>query len=336
MQINEAITQYLPCIPVSGIKHFIIETPVTGLQSFKQSDKSKVDVLHFQTFCRAFCSSLGLVYFNPLFTFSFSPPLSSKMAAEWKRVRSDLEKSIELKRFVEHVTFAIREQLDSSYAGGESLAKLIEEKIQETLSGEEVVYTALQDKVAHEVESHFLDSKTPKKDAILHTAAVMLAENPSLRSMLTVFINTPLHIPLRKALWSIILKDQVSKEQFLMINEGMERNKSLLDPELLSRCTSILEGKRLAEFSKHKQLSFEYCAILSFWKDKSKAELTTATCLLCLPFLNLYKDELRQSSKEVNWPIVSVVAEMFTSYMRILPLNMRNVRQNSQVSGNHN
>ena len=257
------------------------------------------------------------------------------MASKWKEVRCDLEKSVELKRFVEHIALAIREQLDSSNATGGSLTTLIEEKIQETLAGGELVYTALQDKVAHEVKSHFLDGKTSKKDAILYTAADMLVENPSLRSMLTVFINTPLHVPLRKALWSIILKDQVSREQFLMINKGMERNKSLFEPELLSRCTSILEGKCLAEFSKHKQLSYEYCAILSFWKDKSKAELTTATCLLCLPFLNLYKDELRQSSKEVNWPIVAAVAEMFTSYMRILPLNMRNVRQSSQVSGKH-
>lgn len=252
----------------------------------------------------------------------------SASKTEWEKVKNNLEESLEFKRFCEKISYIVREDLDST--GNESLATLVEERIRQALSLNEVVYTSLQEKVTHSIDLHFSSAKKDKKDVVLRALAGMLLENPSLGKMLTVFINTSLPLPLRKALWGVILRDQVSRDHFLIAYEGEDR-RMLLDPELLARCTSILEGKPMAEFSRYKQLAFEYCAILNFWKDKSKAELTTTNCLLCLPFLYLFKDELRSSSKEVNWEVVAIAAEMFTSYMRILPLNMRNIRQNSQV-----
>lgn len=249
------------------------------------------------------------------------------------KVRNDLCQSHEWKKLCEHATLAVRESLEtksdhlSSTKDADTMTAFIEQTILEALSGEEV-YTTMHHKVADTLDLHFSERDST---SLLQASVSMLRKNPLLRSQLRVaFLNTPLPIPLRQALWGGLLQDHSIKDDFLLLYEGTPRKNSRLESQLLARCTSILEGKCLSEFKKYKRMSFELCAVLSFWKQKIKEELTTANCLLCIPFLYLFKEELC-STKDFNWPVLATVAEMFVSYMKILPLNMRDVHHNPQV-----
>ena len=247
------------------------------------------------------------------------------------KVRVDLGLSEEWKQVRQDISVSVRKTLErqrQSQLSPEEYNSLVKKATRQTRKSE--AYQKLQTRVASVIEVHYPKGSRKTKADVLETSSYLLKTRPHLTSQLKVFINRPFPQKLRQSAWNAFLQNELIKKEFMLMYEGKEpqdfRNK---DPELAKTCDRLLHSRRFPELNKFPNMSFECYAVLRFWKTKVKRELVNPDFLICLPFLYLYKEEL--SSKTINWSIVGTVAEMYVSFMEIMPLNMRSILHEPEV-----
>ena len=253
-----------------------------------------------------------------------------------EKVKNDIGLSKEWKEFHQRLT----DEFDDSTKHKKNLtteqrALLVKRVVESVKESEQ--YKQLEERVPSVVQLHFysnpktkkLKAKTPIMD---RASATIVQRWPRLKSHLKQFINVPLPTNLRKAAWSAFLQDKTIRKYFLTEHEGM-RGDDLLnkDPKLTEKCKKYLQREVFIELKKTNAALHTMCAVLKFWQKKSGSEVTDPEILLSIPFTYCYRDELGSSSKTLNTSSVSIVAEMFCSFMQMIPLSMKSALHEPKV-----
>lgn len=252
-----------------------------------------------------------------------------------EKVRSEVGLTDEWKELQYCISTDVRKALERKESiGHDVLVKNITASLKS-----KVVYHNLQVKVAGVVEGQLPKGNKRNQDQALEAAILLLQRRPTLKSHLKVFINVPFPLPLRKMAWGVFLQsnEPIKKECMSLLQDDgkTKREFEVEDQELFKACTRILQSDKLTEFKKKSNLVLEFYFVLNFWKVKTKNDMTMCDFLICLPFLHLFKDELMTSTssdnKTTNWPVVATVAEMYFTFMHMMPLSMRSVLYEKQV-----
>ena len=254
------------------------------------------------------------------------------------KARAELALSREWKQFYQHLNELAEESLKSKLDQSSKQRVAVVKKLAKSVKDSDQ-YKQLQMKVPEVVQHHFSSSKSKKtkskNETLDYASAGILVKWPQLRSQLKQFLLIPLPPQLRKVTWNAFLNDEVVRNEFLVTHQDIQPNKLLKnDPKLTERCRKVLQIGVFSELKKKENVLHAMCAVLKFWGKRSKEEITDSKIYLCIPFVYCYRDDLASLSETVNWSTLSKVAEMYISFIEMIPLSMKSVLHEPEVRKN--
>ena len=178
----------------------------------------------------------------------------------------------------------------------------------------------LRGRAGHDI---FGQSQAPSSTCPLAEALSRLLQGaPHLKHSLKIALNHPLPSQLRLSAWRVLLQYPAVQKDFLATGKKMEPRNSA-ERETLQRCQTILNSN-MAVFRDIADSTalLAMKAVMLYWKQRTSGDLLDSEFLLCLPFVYVWKEELKRcvgDDKGEVWTVFSEIAGVYVRFMEMLP-----------------
>lgn len=181
-----------------------------------------------------------------------------------------------------------------------------------------------------------LNDRTEMNHSISVACAHLLHNNPRLKHFIKNCLNHPLGNDLRKTAWSMLLQGRSNTPTVKrVIRHNLEKLLSLkADRRVVGQKLDriLASAPTLSSVAKSHVAVETIKTVTLYWKQENGDLILDRDLFLCIPFVSVWSEALEQGAshrqladghaREVGEEAIVEIAEVYTSFMKILPLTM--------------